>query len=89
VLDIAIHKDFIKDIKRAKLNSTNLAKLFIYISLILNKEELPSQSRDHKLTGNYKDIGEFHISGDLLVLYRVEEHTLELLRVGTHAQLFR
>ena len=65
MLDIAIHKTFTKDTKKAKLNPTNMAKLFMYISLLLNQEELPGESRDHNLTGNYKDTREFHISGDL------------------------
>ena len=89
MLDIAIHKAFTKEVKNAKLNPTNTAKLFMYISLLLNEEELPAESRDHELTGNYKDTREFHISGDLLVVYRIEENTLELLRLGTHSQLFK
>ena len=89
MLDIAIHKEFTKGLQKAKLNPTNIAKLFMYISLLLNEDELPSEARDHALTGNYKDTNEFHISGDLLVVYRVENRTLELLRVGTHSQLFK
>ena len=89
MLNIAIHKTFTKELKKAKLNSTNTAKLFMFISLLLNEEELPSESRDHELTGNYKDTKEFHISGDLLVVYRIEDSTLELLRIGTHSQLFK
>ena len=89
MLDISIHKTFSKEVKKAKLNPTNTAKLFMFISLILNEEELPSESRDHELTGNYKDTKEFHISGDLLVVYRIEGKTLELLRIGTHSQLFK
>lgn len=89
MLDISIHKTFTKEVKKAKLNPTNTAKLFMFISLLLNEEELPSESRDHELTGNYKDTKEFHISGDLLVVYRVEDSTLELLRIGTHSQLFK
>ena len=89
MLDIAIHKAFTKDVKKAKLNPTNTAKLFLYISLLLNEEDLPAESRDHNLTGNYQDTREFHISGDLLVVYRIEENTLELLRLGTHSQLFK
>jgi len=89
VLDIAIHKEFTKGLQKAKLNPTNTAKLFMYISLLLNEDELPCEARDHALTGNYKDTNEFHISGDLLVVYRVENGTLELLKVGTHSQLFK
>ena len=89
MLDIAIHKEFSKSIKNVKLNPTNTAKLFMYISLLLNKEELPDNARDHDLTGDYKDTREFHISGDLLVIYRIEANTLELLKIGTHSQLFK
>jgi mRNA interferase YafQ len=88
VLDIAIHKHFTKGVQKAKLNPTNTAKLFFYISLLLNEEDLPHEAKDHQLTGNYKDTKEFHISGDLLVVYRVEDNTLELLKIGTHSQLF-
>jgi mRNA interferase YafQ len=88
VLDIAIHKEFTKGVQKAKLNPSNTAKLFMYISLLLNKEELPNQAKDHALIGNYKDTREFHISGDLLVIYRIEIDTLELLKIGTHSQLF-
>ena len=88
MFNIAIHKDFTKGVQKAKLNPTNTAKLFMYISLLLNEDELPHEARDHTLTGNYKDTNEFHISGDLLVVYRIEDNTLELLRIGTHSQLF-
>ena len=87
--DIAIHKLFSKELKNAKLNSTNSAKLFMYISLLLNDEELPYEARDHSLQGEYKDTREFHISGDLLIIYRTIDNTLELLRIGTHSQLFK
>ncbi len=89
MLDISTHKNFSKSLQKARLNPTNTAKLFIYISLLLNEEVLPSEAKDHDLTGNYKDTREFHISGDLLVVYRIENDTLELLKIGTHSQLFK
>ncbi|MFY9082530.1 type II toxin-antitoxin system YafQ family toxin, partial [Aliarcobacter butzleri] len=45
--------------------------------------------KDHYLTGEWKDTKEFHISGDLLVIYMINENTLQLLRIGTHSQLFK
>ena len=66
MFNIAIHKNFTKGVQKAKLNPTNTAKLFLYISLLLNEEDLPTEAKDHSLTGNYKDTKEFHISGDLL-----------------------
>jgi len=76
-------------LKKAKLNSSNTAKLFMFISLLLNEEALPVQAKDHDLTGDYRDTREFHVGGDLLVVYRIEKNTLQLLRIGTHSQLFK
>ena len=48
-----------------------------------------NEVKDHNLLGDFKDVKEFHISGDLLILYRINNDTLELLRIGTHSQLFK
>jgi len=89
MLDLFVHKDFTKDIKKAQLNQTNHTKLFLYISLLLNQNPLPTEALDHALTGEWRDTREFHISGDLLVIYRIEPNQLHLLRIGTHSQLFK
>lgn len=89
MLDLSIHKTFTKDLKNAQLNPTNSAKLFLYISLILNNQELPSEARNHCLMGEFKDTKEFHISGDLLVIYMLNDNALQLLRIGTHSGLFK
>lgn len=39
----------------------------------------------HKSVKSYR---EFHISGDLLIIYIIEDGYLKLIRIGTHAQLF-
>jgi len=88
---LKVHKQFLKDLKKAKLNQTNTEKLFTYISLILNGKNLSSEARNHNLIVEWQDVKEFHISGDLLVLYRKDENLKEvqLLRIGTHSQLFK
>jgi len=88
MLDLFIHKNFTKDLKKSQLNQTNHAKLFLYVSLLLNQKALPPEALDHALEGEWRDTREFHISGDLLVIYRLESNRLELLRIGTHSQLF-
>ena len=89
MLDLFVHKDFTKDIKKAQLNQANHTKLFLYISLLLNQQILPPEALDHALSGEWRDTREFHISGDLLVIYRIHSNRLELLRIGTHSQLFK
>ncbi|MGJ0361352.1 type II toxin-antitoxin system mRNA interferase toxin, RelE/StbE family [Aliarcobacter cryaerophilus] len=41
------------------------------------------------MSGEWSDTQEFHISGDLLVIYMISESSLQLLRIGTHSQLFK
>jgi mRNA interferase YafQ len=88
-MKLTLHKQYIKDLKKAKLNQTNLAKLFIYVSMILNRQELPKEAKDHQLKGELKDFREFHISVDLVVLYRIENNALQLLRIGSHNEIFK
>ena len=46
------------------------------------------ESKDHELKGNWQGYREFHISGDLLLIYKIENKILYLVRIGSHAQLF-
>ncbi len=89
MLSIEVHKQFTKDLKKSKLNQSNHAKLFLYISKLLNEEELAKEAKDHNLIGEWADTKEFHISGDLLVIYIIKDKSLRLIRIGTHSQLFK
>lgn len=81
-------KLFIKDSTRAKLSDQHYSRFIIYVGKLLSHESLPSEALDHPLKGTYKGYREFHISGDLLVIYKLTEETLILVRIGTHSQLF-
>ena len=35
-----------------------------------------------------KDFSNCKISGDLLVIYKIDDNTLYLVRIGSHSQLF-
>lgn len=82
------HKGFKKDLLKVKFSDETYSKYIIYIGKLLSKEFLPPEARDHCLQGEWKDFREFHLSGDLLVIYRIKDDTLELARIGTHSQLF-
>lgn len=81
-------KIFIKDYKKLKFTDKHYEKFILYISLLLEEKTLPNEALDHALKGNYSSFREFHISGDLLVIYIVEEGFLKLTRIGSHSQLF-
>ena len=91
MVKLTISKQFLKDLKKVKLNQTNAEKLFNYVSLLLHEKELPPEAKNHPLIGNWKDTMKFHISGDLIVIYRKDKKLkeIQLIRIGTHSQLFK
>ena len=77
---------FKRDIKLANKRHKDPAKLKEVLDLLCNDEALPEKYRDHKLQGtNYR---ECHIEPDWLLIYRIEDDTLHLIRAGSHADLF-
>jgi len=83
------HKHFRKDELKVKLTDEQYAKRIKYLSCILNNEPLPVEARDHSLIGEYIGFREFHLGGDVLMIYTVKENILYLQRIGTHSQLFK
>ncbi len=84
---LEVHEQFLKDLRKSKLRAKHLQKLFSYVSLLLNGQQLPPEAKDHQLKGELKDIRDFHIGGDVIVLYRITEEKVQLLRIGSHAQI--
>ncbi len=81
---------FKKDLQLAEARGQDVALLRPALTVLLNGEPLPPQYRDHPLRGQWKGHREFHLQGDWIVIYRVEEHdTLVLVRTGTHADLLK
>ena len=88
-MQIKRHKYFRKDELKAKLTDEQYKKCIEYLALILNNEPLPMEASDHPLTGEWKGFREFHLAGDMLIIYTVKDDTLYLQRMGTHNQLFK
>ncbi|MGP5101448.1 type II toxin-antitoxin system RelE/ParE family toxin [Psychrobacter celer] len=42
----------------------------------------------HALTGNYKGFRDCHIKPDLVLIYRVQSDTVDLVRLGSHSAVF-
>ncbi|MFO8101166.1 MAG: type II toxin-antitoxin system YafQ family toxin [Dehalococcoidia bacterium] len=79
---------FKKDAKRNKRRGKNPEKLKEVVERLLRGEELESGYKDHVLQGQYATLRECHIEPDWLLLYKVSEKELILIRTGTHADLF-
>jgi mRNA interferase YafQ len=82
------HKTFIKDMRTIRLTDGQAAKLFLYVADLLNDIPLPPESKDHALQGDWADFRELHLSGDVLLIYRIDSTTVYLTRIGSHSQLF-
>lgn len=82
-------KSFIKDSKKLKMSDKHFTKFVQYLALLSDSKELPEEAKDHALKGEWTDFNEFHVSGDLLVIYQIEDDTVKLVRIGSHSQLFK
>lgn len=83
------HKKFINDFKKANLSDSQFEKLIKYFNLFIEDKELPKEAKDHSLSGEWKGFREFHLGGDMLVIYYKDEDLITLARIGTHSQLFK
>jgi len=89
MLNLYRGKIFLKDYRKIKFTDKLYLKYIMFISLLLKEEPLPIEAKDHPLKGNFSEYRELHISGDLLLLYRIKEETLQLIRIGSHSIIFK
>ena len=87
--ELEITKVFKKDLRSLHFSNKHYARYILYLGHLLKEEPLPPEARDHPLQGEWSEYREFHISGDLLVIYKKVENKIYLARIGTHAQLFK
>jgi mRNA interferase YafQ len=88
MLEVNQLNSFERDLKRIKKRGKPLHKLQEIIELLAHQHPLPARQRDHMLTGNWQGTRECHIEPDWLLIYKVVESTLTLIRTGSHSDLF-
>jgi mRNA interferase YafQ len=79
---------FEKDVSKMQKRGKDLLKLQFVIRTLADGKLLPNRFRNHKLTGNYKDLSECHVEPDWLLIYEIKNNILYLVRTGTHSDLF-
>jgi len=89
MLEVRATTRFKKEVKKAARQQKDMHKLGAVVDLLQAEEPLPEHNRDHALTGNYVGHRECHLSPDWLLIYKVEDSTLILVRTGSHSDLFR
>lgn len=91
-LSIVPTNNFKKDIQKCKKRGYDLRKAYKIIEQLSQQLPLAPKHRDHALVNskNYYNCRECHIEPDWLLVYRIDgdKLILELLRTGTHSDLF-
>ena len=78
---------FRRDVKKqwGELISPDWATVIYYL---INDHEIPKKYRDHALSGEWSGFRECHIKPDLLLIYETGEDSIQLVRLGSHSELF-
>ena len=89
MLKIRREKTFVKDLKKVKMTDQQYQKYISYIAKLHEGKSLQKEAYDHPLVGNWKDFREFHLGGDLILVYKIDKEYLTLVRIGSHAKIFK
>jgi mRNA interferase YafQ len=79
---------FERDLRRAEKQGKNLDKLEVIVGLLQDGQPLPPRCRPHALRGNWTGHWDCHVEPDWVLLYRLTEKELVLVRTGSHSELF-
>ena len=79
-----------KDLKRYRNAPDKLADLKEVLEMLRKEQPIPPEYLPHPLSGKYKGCLECHINGDFLLIW-IDNNSdiIELVRLGSHSELFR
>ena len=91
--EIIYANQFKKDMKLARRRHLPEEDLIEVVTDLANDIPLPAKNKDHALQGEFAGCRECHIRPDWLLIYSKESdgelHILNLIRTGTHSDLFK
>ena len=91
--DIRATPEFDKDLGKAKRESrVDVEELLTVIRLLSSGDVPPEVLRaysDHRLRGRWEECQDIHIDEDLILVYKIEDNALKLVRLATHEELER
>ena len=80
---------FKKDVKRMEKRRKNFTVFKEVLKLLINRQVLGTEYRDHILIGQYAGTRECHVESDWLLIYESTEDEIVLIRTGSHSDLFK
>jgi mRNA interferase YafQ len=85
----AFKRDYKRIVGQAKVRDELAVLLPMVLMQLLNDQALAPHLRDHVLTGNWAGHRECHLKPDLLLIYKkMGDDLLQLVRLGSHSELF-
>ncbi len=89
-LNLNIENSFRDDTKRLyRRNIMVQDEIAPIVEKLLNQEQLEPQYNDHPLKGDYVGYRDCHIKPDLVLVYKIQNDTLYLSRIGRHRDIFK
>ena len=87
---ISFGSKFKRDFKIIKKRRYPIDQIATVLDILGREGKLPQKYRPHKLSGNYVNCWECHISPDWLLIWECDEtqNTIQMVRTGTHSDLF-
>ena len=80
-------RDYKREMK-GQHRTTLVADLTAVLDALVADRQLEPRHHDHALTGNWRDHRDCHVRPDLVLIYRLpDDQTLQLVRLGSHAEL--
>ena len=87
-LELRTTTAFERDLRRVNKQGKDLDKLEMIVNTLQAREQLPARCHPHPLRGSWAGHWDCHVEPDWLLLYRVTNEALILVRTGSHAELF-
>ena len=87
-LELRTTTAFERELRRVNKQGKDLDKLETIVNTLQAQEKLPARCRPHPLRGIWAGHWDCHVEPDWLLLYRVTNEALILVRTGSHAELF-
>ena len=78
---------FKKDFKKYKRSPAKVRALEKIVSLLIEERPIPKEHKPHLLKGQYAGCMECHIEDDYLLIW-IDKGIIDLLRLGSHSELF-
>ena len=90
MLNLEYSTQFKRDFKKiAKLPIPDIVEIGHVIKQLQPGQVLPEKYVDHPLSGNWQGYRDCHIKPDLVLIYKLDQSSLKLARIGTHSEVFR